>query len=251
MAMNIKTSEAFDSLRTKSPNGNELQVLFVKSTIKYLTTMFQGSGNNNLQSQKAAVEFLNTTVRNLFQARALKPMDFFIRYPGYFYLMGYESKLYNEYKTLKNGDKVRKLRYYDAMPLIFVFEVDKEGFTGINFHWVNPKGRALLLRSILTAYPQKFMDDEIIRPMSWRILKRIIGPYRKKYYKIAIKRYLWSQMRKVKGIKIVRIPNQDMINAINYTSAMMVGITLRQMHQMWRKIITLPATPTASHSRRS
>jgi hypothetical protein len=196
--------------------------------------------DNYNYSQNAAFNFLKDLVDKLYDTdKPPNTLDNLIRYAGYFYLIGYESKLYGEFvRDRKSGKEKRKLEYYDAMPLVFVIQVDKKGFTAVNFHWMHSKARAMILQRIITAFPTKFFNDEIIRPMTWTIFSNMIGPYRKKYLKMAVRRYLWSQMKRVKGWKIVRIPNNEMINAINYTSAMWVGINERKVRQMQYKIIT-------------
>ena len=80
----------------------------------------------------------------------------------------------------------KKLPYYDAFPLIMPLEIYNGGFMGINFHYLPPKIRKILLESAKGR-------------ISYSILKR------NKYTRPTIKRYLNKHVRS----KFLQIDEED------------------------------------------
>ena len=77
----------------------------------------------------------------------------------------------------------KKLPYYDLFPMIMMVEEAKDGFIGLNFHYLPPMLRARLLDRVKN------------KRMSWSAIKNI------DVVKPAVKRYLTSHVRS-KGIII-------------------------------------------------
>jgi len=89
----------------------------------------------------------------------------------------------------------KTLPYYDRFPLVLPLEVTKEGILGINFHYLDPYHRALLMDRILEAFEAETDERRVLNRFrfSYQTLESFGSRY--KYYKPAIKRYLFSNMR--------------------------------------------------------
>jgi len=170
-----------------------------------------------------AYQFLRTLVYRL-HGNVENPWDVVIRWPGTFYFFGYKSKLYLE----------GRLPFYDAFPLILVLAVDRKGFLGINWHYIHPKMRAMILKKLMVARARRFTNDEPLIPMNWRLFQAMMGA-KKKYTGFAVKRYLWSHVKGIGGIKATRVKNMEMLNAISYTSPDWIGITEAKIQSLIRQ----------------
>lgn len=86
----------------------------------------------------------------------------------------------------------KELPYYDTFPLIFPIEPAKKGFLGINFHYLPPRQRALLMDALYTTTNNKKFDESTKLQISYQILK---GASRYKYFKPCVKHYLSSHVK--------------------------------------------------------
>jgi len=181
---------------------------FFDSSIKKIKDTFIGTADATFEKGKqAAIQWLRDRIDAFRKEPDPKKdiNDYVMRYPGTFYMFQYASKLYEQ----------GKLKFYDGYPLILVLELDKIGFLGINFHYLIPKYRALLLDRIMRMYPRQFVQNEILKPMTYDIFISRLGGF-KKYIKPAIKRYLWSHVLKMRGLTVMRIKNNDMLQTLLY-----------------------------------
>jgi len=80
------------------------------------------------------------------------------------------------------------LPYYDMFPLAIVIKNYKDGFLGLNLHYLPIQYRAKLLDSLHRIYKSKEYDEKQKLAMNWNILKSISGT---KYFKPCVKRYLY------------------------------------------------------------
>jgi hypothetical protein len=205
------------------------------ATLNRLAATFRGSQNNYNASQQQAIQTLHKILDIFFKdAGQVGPLDRMIRQSGLFYIMGYDAKTYYELKFNPETRKIqRKLPYFDAMPLIFVIHVDHKGFLALNFHWLNPKFRMFVLQRMVANYPKPFFYDQRIAPMNWNIFANALGPLRTAMVRSkAIRRYSWNRIRRIKGIKINRIPFNLILDCVNYTSPLLIGLTESRLQQM-------------------
>ena len=79
------------------------------------------------------------------------------------------------------------LKYYDNFPLVIPIERYKDGFLGLNLHYLPPVLRAKLLDALMETVNDKSLDDNAKMMVSYKILASVA---RSKYYKPCIKRYL-------------------------------------------------------------
>lgn len=101
--------------------------------------------------------------------------------PGRMYMFQYDPKM----KT--------KLPYYDTFPLIFVLESERNGFLGLNMHYLPPILRARLMDAL---YDRVISEDSQDIQTKVRVTYGILkGASQLRFYKPCIKRYLYSQTR--------------------------------------------------------
>ena len=82
-----------------------------------------------------------------------------------------------------------KLPYYDIFPLIFPIEMKKDGFLGLNLHYLDPYNRAKLMDALYSALNSNVLDEKARILINYRLLK---GASRFKLFAPCIKRYLKS-----------------------------------------------------------
>ncbi len=200
---------------------------FIGRAIKRIKVAVEEINESFERNQKKAYIWLMDKVDTLKNPEATpdsNPLDFLIKYPGYFYMFRYDSKLYEQ----------GKLKFYDAYPLVFVFEVDRKGFTAVNFHYILPKYRALILTHFIKTYGARFFANERLIPISWNMIQSSLGSV-KRHIRVAVKRYLWTNVRKLRGLQAIRIKNTDMENSMYYTSADWVDATEHQVRVYIKK----------------
>ncbi|AGR47789.2 putative DNA end protector protein [Sinorhizobium phage phiM7] len=84
------------------------------------------------------------------------------------------------------------LPYYDMFPLVFPFAKTKEGFLGINLHYLPYQMRAVLMDALYDISNNDRMDDTTKLKLSYGILKNA-SKYR--FFKPCIKHYLKKHVR--------------------------------------------------------
>lgn len=100
--------------------------------------------------------------------------------PGSMYMFAYDAK---------HKDT---LPYYDAFPIIFPVRLLDDGFLGLNFHYLQPNLRAMLMDSLYTLNADPKMTQRSKIQLSYQLLR---SAYMFKYFKPCLKRYLYSQFR--------------------------------------------------------
>lgn len=81
----------------------------------------------------------------------------------------------------------KTLPYYDTFPLIFPLEFYKDGFLGINLHYLPPILRAKLMDALYNTINNKKYDASSQLSISYKILK---SASKYKYFEPCLKRYL-------------------------------------------------------------
>lgn len=99
---------------------------------------------------------------------------------GYMYAFSYDPKM------------KRELPYYDVFPLIFPVKFERDGFLGINFHYLPPVLRAKLMDALYPNLTNRQFDDSTRMRISYDILQSA-AKYR--YFKPTLKKYLRSHVR--------------------------------------------------------
>lgn len=98
---------------------------------------------------------------------------------GQMMMFWYDAKLKDE------------LPYWDRLPLIFPIEIYKDGFLGINLHYLPLEWRARLMNALYSTMTDSKYDKHTRLRVSYSILK---GAARFRGFKPCVKRYLSSHV---------------------------------------------------------
>tara|TARA_B100001996_G_scaffold108354_1_gene81845 strand:+ start:551 stop:1156 length:606 start_codon:yes stop_codon:yes gene_type:complete len=85
-----------------------------------------------------------------------------------------------------------KLPWYDTFPLVFPIERYNDGFLGLNFHYLAPKDRAILMDQLKMYANNKKYDETTKLKLTYNMLK---GFTKIKRAKPTIHRYLTSKIK--------------------------------------------------------
>lgn len=110
--------------------------------------------------------------------------------PGYMYMFLYNAKWKDE------------LPYWDKFPLIFPLEKYKDGFLGINLHYLDKRTRARLMDTLYEVLSNDKYDERTKLMINYQILK---GLAKKGIIKAIIKRYLYSHVES----RFIKIPANE------------------------------------------
>jgi len=97
------------------------------------------------------------------------------------------------------------LPYYDRFPLIFLINVDGQGFEGINLHYLAPQLRARLMDSLYSLMNNNKYDQTTKLRITYDLLK---GSSKFRYFKPCYKRYLFDHVQS--NFVNVPVTNWDM-----------------------------------------
>ena len=84
------------------------------------------------------------------------------------------------------------LPYYDKFPLVMPIHTYSNGFLGLNFHYLSPPQRSILLENLLTLRNNQEMDETTRIRLKYGILKKTA---KYKHHKPTIKRYLTQHIK--------------------------------------------------------
>jgi hypothetical protein len=134
--------------------------------------------------------------------------------PGKMFTFGYDAK----YKEI--------LPYWDKFPLIIVLDVYKDGFMGLNFHYLFPVERMKFLTKIMKFATQKGepedMTDKARFNVSWDAVRNIKNADK------MIHKYLYGHVR----TSLLEAPPNEWENAIFLPYQRFVGAKAKQV---WSK----------------
>ena len=99
------------------------------------------------------------------------------------------GRMYMFFYDPKNKEK---LPYYDRFPLVFIMERYKDGFLGLNLHYLPPVFRARLMDALYTIERNDAQRQSKKLRMSYGLLNKI-SKY--KYFRPCVKRYLTNHIR--------------------------------------------------------
>lgn len=99
------------------------------------------------------------------------------------------------------------LPYYDRFPLIFVAEKYKDGFLGLNLHYLPPIFRARLMDALYGIERNDSVRGNKKLKMTYSLMK---SAAQFKYFKPCVKRYLYSHVKS----RFLYIPYEDWDTAL-------------------------------------
>lgn len=101
-------------------------------------------------------------------------------------------KIGNMYMYYYDAKHKETLPYFDRFPLVFPIAKTKDGFLGINLHYLPLQLRAKLMDGLYDIVNNEKYDESTKLKLSYNILK---SAAKFKYFKPCIKRYLTKQLR--------------------------------------------------------
>jgi len=115
------------------------------------------------------------------------------------------------------------LPVYDRFPLVMPFGMYNNGWIGLNFHYLAPKMRFILLNELMKINGRKELLPKARLQLSWELLKkaslhRLVAP--------TVHRYLYSHTRG----KLVKVPNAEWSFIISMPIAKFVGKSKMQVY---------------------
>ena len=174
-----------------------------------LTASAQGATMSKAKQAKKSVAWFKKKVGE--SAKGFKPA---VLAPGKMYTFGYDAKL----KAI--------LPYWDKFPLIVVLDTYKNGFLGLNFHYLSPIDRQKFFTKILKFSNQKGdpMDftDKARFNISWDAVQNI------KHADKMIHKYLYGHVR----TSLLEAPPNEWENVIFLPYQKFVGASAKSV---WSK----------------
>jgi len=153
------------------------------------TTIFQNviqkAGSSNTQNSLEARNWLR---QKAAEVRAVSPKATIQQGPiltnrittGNMYLFAYDPKTKED------------LPYYDRFPLVFPFRKVKDGFYGINMHYLPPLLRAKLMDALYDTVNNDKMDETTRLRINYRILQ---SAAKFRYFEPCVKHYLNNHVK--------------------------------------------------------
>ena len=99
------------------------------------------------------------------------------------------GKMYFYYYDPKTKEK---LKYYDRFPLVIPIEEYKDGFLGLNLHYIHPKNRVILLDKLSETLSNNKYDEKTKFRVSYNFLKSASKAFEATP---CIKRYLFNHVK--------------------------------------------------------
>lgn len=96
----------------------------------------------------------------------------------------------------------QKLPYWDRYPIVFPFGFDKDGFIGLNMHYLPPQLRARLMDAFYNITNNKKLDESTRLRLNYGLLK---SSSQMKWFKPCVKKYLYSNMK----TRLINIPANE------------------------------------------
>lgn len=100
-----------------------------------------------------------------------------LRFPGQLITFKYDPKT------------KRKLPFYDTFPLVLTLDVYGDGFLGLNFHYLKPRDRAILMGAL---YKYQMIKD--FQPVIRVRYDQMLAAETLRYFRPCIRRYLYKKM---------------------------------------------------------
>ncbi|NBT09028.1 MAG: hypothetical protein EBS98_09530 [Chitinophagia bacterium] len=101
-------------------------------------------------------------------------------FPGFLYMFSYKAKTRED------------LPYYDQYPVVFPFRQTKEGFYGLNMHYIPLDYRAILMDNLYMLAADKRYDERTRLRLKYQFLDKS-SKYR--FFRPCVKQYLNSHVR--------------------------------------------------------
>lgn len=172
--------------------------------VKQLNSIFDTIKNHPRYHQSKSKEWFRDRIKELSKTHPVdrtgllketKELQSTRILPGTLIFFGYDPK----FKEV--------LPYYDRFPLSFIVNLDKTGFTGINWHYLPIPTRIKLYDKMWQIAANSKLTTQQVLQLNWQLLSNV-----SKFPEVrsAVKRYLFGHVR----TKFIKIPTVDWKTAI-------------------------------------
>jgi len=168
------------------------------------TSIFETIRQNPKFHQSRSADWFRDKIRELAKTSPISRVDLFKTtkefqttrlLPGVLSFFAYDPK------------HKETLPYYDKFPLSFIFSIEKDRFSGINFHYLPIPIRIKLYDAMYNIAKQTHLPSQQVMALSWSILQNAskfpgVRP--------AVKQYLFNHVQS----RFIKIPIEDWKTAI-------------------------------------
>lgn len=136
---------------------------------------------------------------------------------GEFYLMEYDSKLYEE----------NEIDYYDHTPLILCLGKSGNYLLGLNINYLTKAHKKRLMKRLNDRYPKQFDKNKALPNLQWKNISKEMDNIRMDFI---VKLYLVDRIKKP-----VKVETEDIDKMAQIDLSTWRGINLRQVWQAYRQ----------------
>lgn len=142
-----------------------------------------------------------------------------------------DSVIGSMYMFFYNPKHKSTLPYYDEFPLVIVLDINNDGFTGLNLHYLPLDLRTRFLNTLLNDYlTDKKYDEDTRFALTYQMLK---ATQRLRYFKPCIKKYLTTKVVGVMG----EVPPDEWMFASVLPTADFKKKDETEVHEISRKMV--------------
>ena len=200
--------------------GPEIDVNFfcINIVMSIYSDTFQKNQYNLVQAAQRSQTWFQQQAR-LLTKQSIQPMRLinsepernrFRVVPGELYLFMYDAKMQDE------------LPYWDMFPLVFPFRKLKDGFIGLNMHYLPYKARVTLLSRLMDFKTNRLMNENTRLKCSWGVIN---GLSRYSFAKHCVHRYLANHLQ----TPLKKIDASDWATAMMLPVERFVGASKQQV----------------------
>jgi len=176
----VSSQSSYKTGRIGSPDV----ILSRKNIFDALDEMFKDTGIR--RGSMEAMKWFRELVREMFEGTELSPEETVLRDRTRLIQKSGYKRLGGMYLFNYRPKTRAKLKYYDVVPLIFLLNYTKDGFMGLNFHYLPPKMRERFFMLVKRHMKGNINNKWSRIELTYELLKK-----RKefRYYRPCIKRY--------------------------------------------------------------
>ena len=190
-------ASTYESGRIANPDV----ILSRKNVFDALDELFKESGIK--RGTRDAVNWYRELVRELFDLSDVSPEETFLRD---------ESRMIQKTGMLRRTGRMflfnynpknrQHLKYYDTLPLVYIIKFTRDGFLGLNLHYLDIRLRTVLFNNLQVLLSGPVESNFTRLRINNQILK---GSRKFRFYRPCIRKYKTKYI----GSRILQIPPKD------------------------------------------
>jgi len=176
-------------------------ILSRKNVFDALDELFKESGIK--RGTRDAIKWYRELVRELFDLSDVSPEETFLRDESRLIQKSGMRRRTGRMFLFNYIPKTRStLKYYDSVPLVYILKFTKDGFLGLNLHYLDIRLRTVLFNNLQILLSGPIESDFTRLRINTEILK---GSRKFRYYRPCIRNYKTKYI----GSRILQIPPKD------------------------------------------